>query len=51
MALAKIDMFSDEEFENIVKESSNMIEISQKLGYAAKSGSNYQRIRKRIDEL
>lgn len=51
MALAKIDMFSDEEFENIVKESNNMIEISQKLGYAAKSGSNYQRIRKRIDEL
>ena len=51
MALAKIDMFSDTEFENIVKESSNMTEISQKLGYAAKSGSNYQRIRKRIDEL
>lgn len=51
MALAKIDTFSDEEFRKIVAESSNMTEISLKLGYAAKSGSNYSRIRKRIDEL
>lgn len=51
MALAKIDTFSNEEFAKIVAESSNMTEISLKLGYAAKSGSNYSRIRKRIDEL
>ena len=51
MALARIDTFSDEEFSKIVAESSNMTEISLKLGYAAKSGSNYQRIRTRIDEL
>jgi len=51
MAKARIDTFSDEEFSKIVAESSNMTEISLKLGYAAKSGSNYQRIRQRIDEL
>lgn len=51
MALAKIDTFSDEEFKKIVAESKNMTEISMKLGYAAKSGSNYQRIRLRIDKL
>lgn len=51
MALAKIDTFSDEEFKQIVAESKSMMEISQKLGYAAKSGSNYTRIRSRIDAL
>ena len=51
MALARIDTFSNEEFKNIVAESKSMAEISEKLGYAAKSGSNYTRIRKRIDEL
>ncbi len=51
MAKARIDMFSDEEFSKIVAESFSMTEISLKLGYAAKSGSNYQRIRQRIDEL
>ena len=51
MALARIDTFSDEEFKEIVATSSNMTEISLKLGYAAKSGSNYERIRKRIDSL
>lgn len=51
MAKARIDTFSDEEFKKIVAESKSMIEISTKLGYAAKSGSNYTRIRKRIDDL
>ena len=51
MAKARIDTFSDEEFKKIVAESESMIEISTKLGYAAKSGSNYARIRKRIDDL
>ena len=51
MALAKIDTFSDEEFKKIVTESNSMLEISQKLGYAVKSGSNYTRIRSRIDAL
>jgi Zn finger protein HypA/HybF involved in hydrogenase expression len=49
--LARIDTFSDEEFSEIVAKSHNMMEISVALGYAAKSGSNYQRIRKRIDSL
>ena len=48
---AKIDTFTDEEFKVIVAESKSMTDISTKLGYAAKSGSNYTRIRKRIDEL
>lgn len=48
---ALIDTFTDEEFSNIVANSKNMTEISLALGYAAKSGSNYTRIRKRIDNL
>ena len=49
--IALIDMYSDEEFINIVKNSFSMTEIAQKLGYAAHSGSNAERIRKRIDQL
>ena len=48
---ALIDKYTDEEFIEIVANSSNMAEISIKLGYAAKSGSNYTRIRQRIDKL
>ena len=48
---AKIDLFTDEEFIKIVKESSNMLEISKKLGYTSHSGDNGTRIRKRIDAL
>lgn len=48
---ALIDKYTDEEFKEIVANSSNMTEISIKLGYAAKSGSNYTRIRQRIDKL
>lgn len=48
---AKIDLFTDEEFTQIVKESSTMVEIAQKLGYTSHSGSNGQRIRYRIDQL
>ena len=48
---ALIDKYTDEEFIKIVANSSNMAEISIKLGYAAKSGSNYTRIRQRIDKL
>lgn len=48
---ALIDKYSDEEFIEIVKKSKNMQEISLALGYSAKSGSNYQRIRLRIDSL
>ena len=50
-AKARIDTFSDEEFAKIVAESKNMTEICLKLGYAAKSGANQTRVRKRIDEL
>lgn len=48
---ALIDKYTDEEFKEIVANSKNMAEISIKLGYAAKSGSNYTRIRQRIDQL
>lgn len=48
---ALIDTYSDEEFIQIVQSSSNMTEIAKKLGYAAHSGSNATRIRKRIDDL
>lgn len=48
---ALIDTFTDEEFSNIVANSKNMSELSLALGYVANSGSNYTRIRQRIDEL
>lgn len=48
---AKIDLFSDEEFSQIVENSSTMLEVAQKLGYTSHSGSNGNRIRYRIDQL
>lgn len=48
---ALIDTFSDEDFKEIVLSSSSMREVALKLGYTSHSGSNGQRIRKRIDEL
>ena len=48
---ALIDTYTDEEFSNIVKFSSNLLEVAKKLGYTSHSGSNGQRIRQRIDEL
>jgi hypothetical protein len=50
-AKALIDTFSDDDFAKVVAESKNMTEICQKIGYAAKSGANQTRVRKRIDEL
>ena len=51
MEKALIDTYSDEEFKNIVKQSSSMKEISTKIGYTATSGDSLARIRKRIDFL
>lgn len=48
---AKIDTFSDKEFEDIIASSSSMIEVARKLGYTSHSGSNGERIRYRIDKL
>ena len=48
---AKIDTFTNEEFANIVANSTNMAEIARKLGYTSHSGDNGTRIRKRIDAL
>ena len=48
---AKIDLFTNEEFEQIVKNSSNLLEVAKKLGYTSHSGDNGTRIRKRIDSL
>ena len=49
--IALIDTYSDEDFTNIVKNSFSMAEVARKLGYTSHSGSNGERIRKRIDEL
>ena len=51
MGKALIDTYSDEEFKNIVKQSSSMKDISTKIGYTATSGDSLARIRKRIDFL
>ena len=51
MGQALIDTYSDEEFINIVKNSSSMREVSKKIGYTAISGSSLERIRKRVDSL
>lgn len=51
MGTAKIDSFSDEEFSQIVANSKSIAQIAKKIGYAATSGSNYVRIRLRIDNL
>ena len=48
---AKIDLFTDEQFAQIVQESYTMIDVAKKLGYTSYSGSNGQRIRYRIDQL
>jgi hypothetical protein len=48
---ARIDKFTDEEFREIVKSNYTMLDVAKALGYTSHSGSNGQRIRKRIDEL
>ena len=50
-AKALIDTFSNDDFAKIVAESKSMAEICRKIGYAAKSGANQTRVRKKIDEL
>ena len=48
---ALIDQYSDIEFSQIIKNSFTMSEVAKKLGYAAHSGSNSNRIKQRIDKL
>lgn len=48
---AKIDTFTDAQFEKIIMSSTSMAEIAKKLGYSSHSGNNGARIRKRIDQL
>lgn len=48
---AKIDTFTNEQFEEIVISSGSMAEVAKKLGYSSHSGDNGTRIRKRIDQL
>lgn len=48
---AKIDTFSDEDFADIVATSDSFSEVAKKLGYTSHSGSNGQRIRRRVDAL
>lgn len=48
---ARIDNFTNEQFKEIVASSYSMVEVARKLGYTSHSGSNGQRIRKRMDAL
>lgn len=48
---AKIDTYTNEQFQEIVKTSDNLKEVATKMGYTSYSGSTAERIRKRIDLL
>lgn len=47
--MALIDKYSKEELEQIVKQSSSLNEVIDKLGYATHSGSNSKTVKKRLD--
>lgn len=51
MAKSLLYSVSDTEFQKIIEESISLQEVSDKLGYQAKSGANYKRIKERIEEL
>ena len=45
-----IDNFSKDELEQVVKESSSMAELIDKIGYSTHSGSNRDTVRKRLKQ-
>lgn len=49
--IALIDKYSNEEFEQIVAQSTSLKEVAQKLGYAAFSGDLSSRIKQKIEKL
>ena len=49
--IALIDKYSNEEFEQIVAQSSSFKEVAQKLGYSAFSGDLSNRIKQKIETL
>lgn len=51
MLPALVDVPSDEEFIQLVKDSNSIIELCKKLGYKAHSGSNAVRVNERIRSL
>ena len=48
MSNALIDMYSKEELEVIVKSSSSIAEVGEKIGYTTKNGRNSDTIKKRL---
>ena len=51
MPKSYIDNFSKEELQKIARESQNMIEVAQKLGYSTYAGSTQKVIAEKLDEL
>lgn len=49
--IALIDKYSNEEFEQIVTQSTSLKEVAQKLGYTAFSGDLSSRIKQKIEKL
>lgn len=50
MAIAKVDLLSKEELEEIVKSSKTLQEVLRKIGYSSVSGANRNTVQKRIDK-
>ena len=49
--MAKVDNFSKDELEQIVKESNNYKEVLLRLGYSSGSGNSYKTIQQRLNNL
>lgn len=49
--MALVDKYSKEELEQIIKQSSSLNQVIDKLGYSTHSGSNSKTVKKRLDEL
>ena len=50
MAIAKVDLLSKEELEEIVQSSRTLQEVLRKIGYSSVSGTNRQTVQSRIDK-
>ena len=49
--MALVDKYSKEELEQIVKQSTSLNQVIDKLGYSTHSGSNSKTVKKRLDDL
>ena len=50
MAIAKVDLLSKEELEEIVKSSRTLQEVLKKIGYSSVSGANRNTVQTRLDK-